>query len=238
MSLPYSPSVSKAESKRAESERAGSERSASKRAGSWLRELVILVVVAVVVAFGVRTFIAASFYIPSGSMEHTLDIHDRVLVYKLGYRFHDPNRGDIIVFKAPHQWAEESGDGGDWIKRVIAVGGDKVAYDDAKGKITVNGQPINEPYIYTNAQGVPDPPSEAPFSVTVPKDRLWLMGDHRSNSSDSREHYLQSHNIMLSTVSEDRVVGRAFATYWPVTRMNWLSPPSSFDKVPDSPAAR
>jgi signal peptidase I len=229
--------VSNAESKHAESERAGSDRARSKRAGSWLRELVILVVVAVVVAFGVRTFIAASFYIPSGSMEHTLDIHDRVLVYKLGYRFHDPNRGDIVVFKAPHQWAEETGDGGDWIKRVIAVGGDKVAYDDAKGRITVNGKAINEPYIYRNAQGVQDPPSEAPFSVTVPKGRLWLMGDHRSNSSDSREHYLQSHNVMLSTVPESSVVGRAFATYWPLNRMTWLSAPSTFDSVPDARAA-
>ncbi|WP_203661180.1 signal peptidase I [Actinocatenispora rupis] len=199
--------------------------------------MVILVVVAVLVAVVVRTFVAASFYIPSGSMEHTLDINDRVLVYKLGYDFHAPERGDVVVFKAPKQWAAETGDGGDWIKRVIAVGGDKVAYDDAIGRITVNGKALTEPYIYRSASGVQDPPSEAPFQVTVPKGRLWLMGDHRSNSSDSREHYLQSHNISLSTVPVSSVVGRAFATYWPLGRMTWLSKPTTYDSIPDARAA-
>ncbi|HEY3504322.1 MAG TPA: signal peptidase I [Actinocatenispora sp.] len=209
----------------------------SKRRGGWLRELIVLVVVAVLVAVVVRTFVAASFFIPSGSMEHTLDIHDRVLVYKLGYDFHAPERGDIVVFKAPQQWAEETGDGGDWIKRVIAVGGDKVTYNDAIGRITVNGKALTEPYIYRNVDGVQDPPSEAPFTVTVPKGRLWLMGDHRSNSSDSREHYLQNHDRYLSTVPVSSVVGRAFATYWPLGRMTWLSKPATYDSIPDARAA-
>ncbi|MGA8116868.1 MAG: signal peptidase I [Actinocatenispora sp.] len=205
----------------------------SKRS-SWLRELIVLLVIAVLVAVVVRTFVASSFYIPSGSMEHTLNINDRVLVYKLGYDFHDPNRGDIVVFKAPATWAQETGDGGDWIKRVIAVGGDRVAFSRSLGKITVNGKPLTEPYIHRDENGKQDPPSEAPFSVTVPQGRMWLMGDHRSNSSDSREHYLQSHDVQLSTVPVSSVVGRAFVRYWPIGRTTVLSPPDTFDAVPDS----
>ncbi len=201
---------------------------------SWLRELIVLLVVAVLVAVVVRTFVASSFYIPSGSMEHTLNINDRVLVYKLGYDFHDPHRGDIVVFKAPQTWADETGDGGDWIKRVIAVGGDRVAFDKRLGKLTVNGTALDEPYIYRNVDGVQDPPAEEAFSATVPKGRLWLMGDHRNNSSDSREHFLRSHDATMSTVPVSSVVGRAFIRYWPVNRLDWLSTPGTFDHVPNS----
>lgn len=236
-SVPYSPNVpeTSSESQSGVTEDKPARGKDASKSHSWLRELVIMVVVALVVAFGVRTFVASSFWIPSGSMEHTLNIGDHVIVNKLGYDFHDPNRGDIVVFKAPTKWAQESGDGGDWIKRVIAVGGDRVAYDASRHKIVVNGQPINEPYIFRGPNGRQDPPSEKAFSTTVPKGRLWLMGDHRLNSSDSREHYLRSHDVMSATVPVDRVVGRAFATYWPLGRLTWFSAPDTFNKVPDHP---
>lgn len=236
--VPYPPHVpdTSSESHHAAGLTAPARRRAGKgRRHSWLRETIIMVVVALIVAFTVRTFIASSFWIPSGSMENTLLIGDHVIVYKLGYDFHDPRRGDIVVFKAPPSWAEESGDGGDWIKRVIAVGGDTVAFRPKTDKLYVNGKALNEPYIYRDpVTGQQDPPSEHAFSVTVPKDRLWLMGDHRSNSSDSREHYLQGYSLKASTIPDSSVVGRAFAIYWPLDRIGWLSDPSTFSQIPDA----
>jgi signal peptidase I len=211
-----------------------SETQTSKRRSAYWRELPVLLVVAVLVAIVVRTFVVQTFYIPSGSMEHTLDIQDHVIVNKVGYDVGTPSRGDIVVFKPPAQWAAESGVSGDWIKRVIGVGGDHVKCCDAKHRLTVNGASLDEPYIFRNAEGVPDPASEAGFDVTIPAGRLWLMGDHRSDSSDSREHYLQSHDVVTSTVPAKSVVGRAFALYWPFDRATWLSTPSTFEHVPDA----
>ena len=234
--MPYPPLVSETSSEAAAETSASGKDKAKAKKSSWLRELVIMVVVALVVAFTVRTFVASSFWIPSGSMENTLLIGDHVIVYKLGYDFHDPHRGDVIVFKAPAQWAAENGDGGDWIKRVIAVGGDKVAYSPKTKKISVNGKALNETsYIYRDpTTGQQDPPSEnRKWQTTVPKGRLWVMGDHRSNSSDSREHFLASHNATYSTIPVSAVVGRAFAIYWPLNRLDWFSDPSTFDNVPN-----
>lgn len=212
--------------------RAGKDRDGKGRRG-FLRELPIVAGLALIIAFLVRTFVVQPFYIPSGSMEHTLDVQDHVLASKISYDLHPPRRGDIVVFDPPQQWIDETGDGGEWIKRVIAVGGDHVKCCTSHGRLVVNGKALDEPYIYRNAGGKQDPASEAPFKVTVPNGRLWLMGDHRSDSADSREHYLRTHNAVLSTEPVDKVVGRAVAVYWPPNRITWLGRPATFADVPD-----
>lgn len=199
----------------------------------FMRELPIVAGLALIIAFLVRTFVVQPFYIPSGSMEHTLDVQDHVLASKISYRVHPPHRGDIVVFDPPQQWINETGDGGEWIKRVIAVGGDHVRCCTSHDQLVVNGKALDEPYIYRSTDGKQDPPSEAPFKVTVPNGRLWLMGDHRSDSADSREHYLRTHNVVLSTEPVDKVVGRAVAVYWPPSRIAWLSRPATFADVPN-----
>jgi signal peptidase I len=203
-----------------------------KRRGSFWRELPVLIVVAVLVAVVVRVFVLQTFWIPSGSMEHTLNVKDRVLVNKLVYDYRDPGRGEIIVFRSPVSWRTNP-DEKDFIKRVIGVGGDHVVCCDRNDRITVNGHPLTESYIYRDSDGAQNPPSEAPFDVTVPKDRLWVMGDHRSASGDSREHYLQDRDLNNATIPDDSVIGRAFALYWPLSRATWLPVPGTFDGVPD-----
>jgi signal peptidase I len=202
-----------------------------KRRNSFWRELPILLGVAIVVAIVVRAFVLQTFYIPSPSMEHTLDINDRVLVNKLVYDFRSPHRGEVMVFEAPREW-RSSTEGEDFIKRVIGVGGDHLVCCDDKGRIKVNDRPLDENYLYSQ-DGVTDPPAEEPFDVTVPKGRLWVMGDHRSASGDSLEHYERSRDMTESTISEDAVVGRAFVVFWPVGRAKWLSVPDTFGAVPD-----
>lgn len=205
----------------------------AKRRGSFWRELPILLVVAVVVAVVVRTFVVQTFYIPSGSMEHTLNVNDRVLVNKVVYKFRAPERGEVVVFEAPIDW-RSSAEGEDFIKRVIGVGGDRVACCD-QGRLTINGQPLDEDYLFTQ-DGVTDPPARGEFEATVPQDRLWVMGDHRNASADSLEHFQESNgDIMESTIRADSVVGRAFVLFWPVGRATWLSVPSTFEHVPDPP---
>ncbi len=206
---------------------------AAKRRGSFWRELPILLGVAIVVAIVVRAFVLQTFYIPSPSMEHTLNINDRVLVDKLVYDFRSPHRGEVVVFEAPQDWSGST-EGEDFIKRVIGVGGDHVVCCDEGGRIKVNDKPLDEKYLFSQ-DGVADPPADEPFDVTVPKDRLWVMGDHRSASGDSLEHYTHSnHDLTESTITEDAVVGRAFVVFWPVGRATWLSVPDTFDGVPKS----
>ncbi|HEX5741359.1 MAG TPA: signal peptidase I [Pilimelia sp.] len=200
-----------------------------KRRSSFWREMPILLAVAVLVAFVVRAFVLQTFYIPSQSMEHTLDLNDRVLVNKLVYDFREPKRGEILVFKAPAQW-RTGNESEDFIKRVIGLPGDRIKCCDA-GRLTINGVAIEEPYLYQEG-GVADPPADREFEVTVPADRLWVMGDHRSASGDSLEHWGRSADISVATVPVDSVVGRAFVLFWPFSRATWLSPPSTFDAVP------
>ena len=208
----------------------------AKRRGSFWRELPILLGVAILVAVLVRAFVLQTFYIPSPSMEHTLNVLDRVLVNKLVYDFRDPHRGEIIVFKAPDDW-QSGAEGQDFIKRIIGTPGDHVVCCDAQEHLVVNGVSLEEPYIFRDADGNPDPAADRKFDITVPKDRLWVMGDHRSASGDSLEHYEESSDIQGATITEKSVVGRAFTVFWPVSRAKWLSVPSGFDKIPDAAAA-
>ena len=208
----------------------------SGRKGSLWRELPILVGVAIVVALLVRTFVFQSFWIPSGSMENTLQRGDRVLVNKLVYDFADPERGEVVVFVSPMQWRSDPDDE-DFIKRIIAVGGDTVSYDAEDRRIRVNGQLVDESaYLYRDPiDGHRDLPSrnDVEFSVTVPPGRLWVMGDHRSASGDSRENYLRSDgDVRLATIPVDAVVGKAFVVMWPLDRWDWLTVPDGFDDVP------
>lgn len=205
-----------------------------KRRSSFWRELPILLGVAILVAVVVRAFVLQTFYIPSPSMEHTLDINDRVLVNKLVYDFRDPERGEILVFKAPGEW-RNGPEGEDFIKRVIGVPGDRVQCCDAQQRLMINGQSLDEPYLYTQ-DGISDPAADQEFDITVPADRLWVMGDHRSASGDSLEHWERTRQIEVATIPLESVVGRAFVVFWPVGRAKWLSPPDSYDAIPEHSA--
>ncbi|MEU3164342.1 signal peptidase I [Streptosporangium sp. NPDC006930] len=181
--------------------------------GGGLRESLFLLVCGVVVALLLQVFVFQSFYIPSESMENTLVEGDRVVVNKL---HGDSERGDLVVFKG---WNSE-----DTIKRVIAVGGDTVKCCDAKKRITVNGVPLEEgSYLHPD-----DFPSGESFEKVVPKGRLWVMGDHRTASADSRAH---EERLGEGTVAESDVIGRAVAIYWPFSRATVLARPESFLKV-------
>jgi len=203
-----------------------------KRQGSFWRELPILLGVAVLVAILVRAFVVQTFYIPSGSMEHTLERLDRVLVNKVVYHLREPARGEIIVFEAPLHWRSDPNEK-DFIKRVIAVGGDHLACCDPQQRLLINGVPLDEPYIYSH-NGVQDPAAPSHFEVVIPPGRLWVLGDHRSASGDSMDHYQRSGgDLMASTISVDSVIGRAFLLFWPPSRATWLSVPDTFDVVPE-----
>ena len=206
----------------------------TKRPNTFWRELPVLLGVAIVVAIVVRAFVLQTFYIPSESMENTLKIKDRVLVNKVVYDFRAPHRGEIIVFKAPASWRNNPAEE-DFIKRVIGVGGDHIVCCDSDHRLIINDRPLDEPYIYTNNDGMADLASGEPFDVVVPKGRLWMMGDHRSHSGDSRYNYLRTpeKDINQATIAEDAVVGRAFVLFWPFDRAAWLTVPDGFDRLPD-----
>ncbi|MEO6712139.1 MAG: signal peptidase I [Mycobacteriales bacterium] len=177
-----------------------------KKKSSW-HELPVLVLIAIALSLLIRTFLVQAFYIPSESMEKTLRgcegcrNNDRVLVWKLGARFGDPDRGDIVVFDGTGSFGPK-----DYIKRVIGLPGETVACCDAEGRVTVNGVALDEPYVYED--------NHSEFDTVVPAGELWLMGDHRSASSDSRVH---------GTVPIDRVVGKAFVIVWPPSRAGVLN---------------
>ncbi|WP_311932484.1 signal peptidase I [Microbispora sp. H11081] len=189
----------------------------ARKKASGLLETLLYVLGGVAVALLAHAFLLQSFYIPSESMQNTLLVDDYVAVNKLAYKLGPVERGDIVVFKG---W-----DGEDTIKRVIGVGGDRVKCCDAKRRITVNGTPLDEEdkYLYPGVY-----PSGREFEVKVPKGRLWLMGDHRNNSADSRSNMEDGHQ---GTISEDDVIGRAFLRYWPLNRISILSRPETFSAV-------
>jgi signal peptidase I len=194
---------------------------------SFWKELPILLGVAILVAVLVRAFVLQTFFIPSPSMENTLQIDDRVLVNKLVYDFRSPHRGEVIVFKAPLEWSSNP-DGEDFIKRVIGVGGDHVVCCDPQERLVINGKSLDEPYIFPGDKAAEE------FDITVPEGRLWVMGDHREASGDSLQHWQQSgQDITAATIPEDEVVGRAFTVFWPVNRATWLSVPKQFEGIPE-----
>lgn len=214
----------------------------------WLREVVIVLVGAVVLAVVIKTFLVQAFFIPSGSMRQTLEVEDRVLVTRLAPRFLDVNRGDIVVFVDPGGWltgTETAGtagpqgpvgdilrfiglvpqDAGDHlIKRVVGVAGDTVECC-SQGAVTVNGVPIEETYLAEGAS-----PSEVPFTVVVPEGYLWVMGDNRQNSRDSRYHLGDPGG---GAVPLSEVVGVAQMRVWPLDRWAVLGNPAEvFADVP------
>ncbi|GHF49385.1 hypothetical protein GCM10010218_33290 [Streptomyces mashuensis] len=223
---------------------------------SLMKEIPILIGVAVLIALVLKTFLVQAFVIPSGSMEETIRIGDRVVVDKLTPWFGSrPQRGDVVVFRDPGGWliGEQahtgrdpvvvrqgkqllafigllpSADEKDLIKRVIAVGGDTVACCDKGGRVTVNGTPLDEPYVHPG-----NPPSRIPFEVRVPRGRLFVMGDHRSDSADSRYHLGEPGQ---GTIPEDLVVGRAVVIAWPFGHWRRLEEPDTFASVRDAPTA-
>ncbi|GIE80220.1 hypothetical protein Aph02nite_61700 [Actinoplanes philippinensis] len=210
-----------------------------KRQGSFWRELPILLGVAILVAVLVRAFVLQTFYIPSPSMQHTLELWDRVLVNKLVYDFREPRRGEIVVFKAPGVW-QSGQEGEDFIKRVIGQPGDNVVCCDDQHRLMINGTSLDEPYVYVESDGTRNQVASQNFNITVPAGRLWVMGDHREASGDSLQHYIDSSQteeagkINEATVPIDSVVGRAFTIFWPVNRATWLSVPGEFDAIPDA----
>ncbi|MCT7355076.1 signal peptidase I [Streptomyces sp. 15-116A] len=225
-----------------------------RRRRSAVKEIPLLIGVAVLIALVLKTFLVQAFVIPSGSMEQTIQIGDRVLVDKLTPWFGSkPQRGDVVVFKDPGGWLQDeqtvpkkedpvgikqikdgltfigllpSDNEKDLIKRVVGVGGDRVQCCDAQGRVTVNGVPLNEDYLYPG-----NAPSTTPFDVTVPEGRLWVMGDHRADSADSRSHQNTDYG---GTVSEDEVVGRAMVIAWPLGHWSTLEEPKTYASVTDA----
>lgn len=193
---------------------AAERRDERSRFGVRTQRYALLAVAGAAVIVMVNLFVAQPFEIPSGSMENTLRAGDRVLVNKLAYRFGStPARGDIVVFDGEGSFVQGSG-GTDYVKRVIGVGGDRVTCCDGRGRITVNGSPLDETYLYSG-----DTPSRVAFDIEVPKGRLWVMGDHRADSRDSRDHLGDPGG---GTVPVDKVIGRAEATIWPFGRRRSL----------------
>ncbi|GGN12487.1 signal peptidase I [Streptomyces fuscichromogenes] len=225
-----------------------------KRRRGAVREIPLLVGVAVLIALVLKTFLVQAFVIPSGSMEQTIRIGDRVLVDKFTPWFGwKPHRGDVVVFHDPGGWLNDeqttkandpivvkqvkegltfigllpSANEKDLIKRVIGVGGDRVKCCDTQGRVTVNGVPLTEgDYLYPG-----NAPSTQEFDITVPKGRLWVMGDHRGNSADSRYHQNTDYG---GTVAVTSVVGRAMMIGWPVGHWTKLDEPKTFASVSDS----
>ncbi|MFC9224403.1 signal peptidase I [Streptomyces hygroscopicus] len=213
--------------------------------GRWRRAALLAAACAALVLL-VSGFVVQPFLIPSGSMENTLRPGDRVLVNKLAYRLgDDPRRGDVVVFDGAGSFHEEEPSGNpvtgllrkaaaavglaepaesDYVKRVVGIGGDRVTCCDERGRIEVNGQPVDERYVHPG-----DSPSRVPFDIVVPEGRLWVMGDHRDASRDSRDHLGAPGG---GTVPVDKVIGRVEWIGWPVGRWSGVSRPDAFAHVP------
>lgn len=205
---------------------------------SWWQETVLLVTLAIVVSVLVKAFVVQMFYVPSASMKPQFVNDDRILVERVSYWNGDVQRGDVVVFRDPGGWLGVAPEpvglqrvlssiglypaGGHLVKRVVGVGNDHIECCDDRGRLRVNGVPIDESeYLRTGVK-----PSERHFDVVVPEDSLWVMGDNRSNSQDSRAHRgLAGHGA----IPVDAVVGRVLAIVWPWGRTELLDAPKVLD---------
>lgn len=219
----------------------------------WYFELIAVIITALAISSLVRTFLLQPFYIPSGSMQNTLMINDSVLVTKMAPRYSELNRGDIVVFRDTENWLQSDREGvvrqkqqnpvvntlkrflifvglapedadGYLIKRVIGLGGDNVSCCDEDGLMTINGKAIDEDYIPQMGAS-----SEIEFNVVVPKGALWVLGDNRNHSADSRYHMDKPSGGFVATKD---VVGRAFVVIWPMEHMRFISPSCAFYNIP------
>jgi signal peptidase I len=215
------------------------------------RDLLVIVVAALALTILLKTFVVQVFSIPSGSMENTLLPGDRILVSKVVYKFRPIARGDVVVFSGAGSWDPPTpppsnwltglwddatnlvgiaGPDTDYVKRVIGIPGDHVVCCNAQGQVTVNGVPLSESsYVFPG-----DDPSDLRFNITVPPGRLWVMGDNRGDSDDSR---YRSTSPGGGTIPESAVVGRAFLIIWPLSRISDVPIPSTFAQAAFSGAS-
>jgi signal peptidase I len=211
------------------------------------QETILLLGLALILALIIKSLFVQAFYIPSPSMEPLFIKNDRILVQKVSYwGGSTPSRGDIVVFKDPGGWLNEADTttpqgpvtklmekvglyptGGHLVKRVIGIGGDRVVCCDAKGRITVNGKALDEKAYLPKGTA----PSQIKFDRTIPKGHLWMMGDNRSFSFDSRGHMGDPGG---GNVSEDLVVGKVFTLIWPWKRAEFIHRPATFEDIPES----
>jgi len=219
----------------------------------FIRDIILIFLAAIIISVGIKTFLIRSFYIPSSSMENTLQVQDRIIVNQLVPDLVEVEHGDVVVFKDPGGWLTPMPseprpplvEAADWllsaiglsasdsndhlIKRVIGLPGDEVACCNAFGQLSVNGVPLDEPYLK-----LPDKVtkvSKDDFAVTVPEGMLWVLGDNRYNSCDSR---CNTSGPTKGFVPLEDVVGRAFLVSWPTDHWAWLDNyPSTFSGVAD-----
>jgi signal peptidase I len=225
-----------------------------RRKRTFLQEFPVLIVVALVVSLFIKTFVVQFFFIPSGSMENTLQIDDRVAVNRIPFISNNIKRGDVVVFRDPDNWLPAA-DMGDspfviakvkaalvavgvlpnpakqyLVKRVVGVAGDRVICCTTTGKITVNGQEMIEPYIFAG-----NVPSDMNFDVTVPKGKLWVMGDHRGASADSRFH---QEDINKGFVPLNRITGRVLAVIWPIKNISLVPNVDALNQPAEKPKTK
>ena len=211
------------------------------------QETVLLLAVALGLAIVIKMFFVQAFYIPSPSMEPQFIKNDRILVQKVSYWSGTPERGDIVVFKDPGGWLDSAESrapgnllasglekiglyptGGHLVKRVIGVGGDRVVCCDRQGHVTVNGKALNE----TSYLPKGTKPSLTRFDVRIPAHHLWVMGDNRGDSWDSRGHMGDPGG---GFVDDDLVVGKVFTLVWPWSRAEFIHTPATFKDIPSHP---